>query len=557
MMHLIDFMGAGVRLRAWGAALYRQTTWHAMALALFGGFALLLVATYDGYGVTWDEDVHNYYGQLILSYYATLFQDKSALSWWNLYLYGGAFDFIAALVNKFSPLGVYQTRHLINGMVGLAGIVGCWKLARALAGPRAAFLAALLLAMTPAYYGHSFNNPKDIPFAVASIWALYYIVRMVPLLPRPPLRLAVKFGIAAGFALGVRVGGLLLFCYLGLVASVLIAWELFDTRDLKLAIRQCWTFAWRVLAPAVVVAYPLMLLFWPWAQDAPVSNPLAALAEFSHHAFPWKTLFAGEYYDQADLPRAYLPVHVVLKMPELVVVLTVAALTLGVGLMARRARTEGRHALLAYLVVWFALVFPISYAVAIKAVLFDGMRHFLFVVPPIACLAAIMLDRALDLPKPLLAQRALVALLVAYGAFHASILVRLHPNQYVYYNEFIGGTDGAVGLFKIDYWANSYAETVEKLEAYLRDQYGEDFDTMTFKVKVCGPPLPAAYYFPPNFRMTDREREAEFFISFTNEECHKSLAGTEVARVERMDTLLSVAIDRRDIVRTLTTAQRF
>jgi hypothetical protein len=557
MMLGIHDIGTGSRLRLWAAAVTRHVNWRVMALALFAGFGVLLIATYDGYGVTWDEDVHNYYGQLILSYYASFFQDKSALGWWNLYLYGGAFDFIAALINKVSPLGVYQTRHLINGLVGFAGIAGCWKLTRTLAGPRAAFLAALLLAMTPAYYGHSFNNPKDIPFAAASIWALYYIVRMVPLLPSPPLRLVIKFGIAVGLALGVRVGGLLLFCYLGLAAAVLIAWDLAERRDVVHALRQGWTFTWRVLAPAIVVAYPLMLLFWPWAQDAPITNPLAALAEFSHHSFPWKTLFAGEYYDQADLPRVYLPVHVILKMPELVVVLTLAALTIGIAMMWRQVQVAGRHALLSYLVVCFALVFPIAYAVAIKAVLFDGMRHFLFVVPPIACLSAIMLDRALDWPKPQLAQRALVALLVAYGTFHASILVRLHPNQYVYYNEFIGGTDGAAGLFKIDYWANSYAETVEKLEAFLRDQYGEDFDSMTFKVKVCGPPLPAAYYFPSNFRMTDKEREAEFFISFTNEECHKSLAGTEVVRVERMDTLLSVAIDRRDIVRTLTTAQRF
>jgi hypothetical protein len=178
------------------------------------------------------------------------------------------------------------------------------------------------------------------------------------------------------------------------------------------------------------------------------------------------------------------------------------------------------------------------------------------VVPPIVTIAAIMLDRLIDWPKARLAQRALLTVLVLYGVYHASLMVRLHPNQYIYYNAFIGGTDGAAGNFKLDYWANSYAETVEKLEAYLRDQYGDDFESMTFRVKVCGPPVPASYYFPANFRMTDKDREAEFFVSFTNEECHRSLAGTEVARVERLGTLLSVAIDRRNIVRALNTAFR-
>ena len=68
-----------------------------------------------------------------------------------------------------------------------------------------------------------FNNPKDIPFAVGMVWALYYIVRIVPELPRPRWSLVVKLGLACGLALGVRVGGLLLFGYLGLLLLSFVA----------------------------------------------------------------------------------------------------------------------------------------------------------------------------------------------------------------------------------------------------------------------------------------------------------------------------------------------
>ena len=44
----------------------------------------------------------------------------------------------------------------------------------------------------------------------------------------------------------------------------------------------------------------------------------------------------------------------------------------------------------------------------------------------------------------------------------------LHPDQYVYYNAFVGGVDGAQRKFKLDYWANSYAEAVHGLADYLR-----------------------------------------------------------------------------------------
>src|ERR1700691_1703766 len=123
-----------------------------------------------------------------------------------MYNYGALFDLVAAIVNKVSPLGMFETRHLLNGLIGVVGLIGSWKLGRLLGGPRAGFLAALLLVLIPNYYGLMFNDPKDIPFAVGCIWATYYLVRVVPFLPRPPRRLIVKLGIAIGLAMVVRVG---------------------------------------------------------------------------------------------------------------------------------------------------------------------------------------------------------------------------------------------------------------------------------------------------------------------------------------------------------------
>ena len=160
--------------------------WNALAAALLLGVAVLIGLTFTDYGVTWDEDVHNWYGYFALDYYLSFFADQRALNWLNLYNYGAAFDMAAAALNKFSPLGVYETRHLLNGFVGLFGLVGCWKLGRVLGGPRAGVIALLFLVLTPNYYGQMFNNPKDIPFAVGGVWASYYMVRILPTLPRPP-----------------------------------------------------------------------------------------------------------------------------------------------------------------------------------------------------------------------------------------------------------------------------------------------------------------------------------------------------------------------------------
>jgi len=88
---------------------------------------------------------------------------------------------------------------------------------------------------------------------------------------------------------------------------------------------------------------------------------------------------------------------------------------------------------------------------------------------------------------------------------------------------------------------------VQGLEDYLRAEYGADFKDHDFTVAVCGPPASAAYYFPSNFIYTPDQASAQFFIAFTKDNCNKSLPGKEVYRVTRMDTLLSVVLDRRGV----------
>ncbi len=522
--------------------------WDHLALGLFVIAAALVVVTFTDYGVTWDEDVHNWYGILVLDYYLSGFRDQRCLSWLNLYNYGAAFDLMAALLNRISPFGTYETRHLLNGIMGLVALVGTWKLGRSLAGPRAGFLAALFLVLTPNFYGQMFNNPKDIPFAAGIVWATYYLVRITPQLPRPPWSLLAKLGLATGYALGVRVGGLLVFGYLGLLLLLFLAWRGSEARNVGVVIAEAWTAGWRVLLPVVLVAYPVMLLFWPWAQQSPLAHPLRALAFFSHETFPYGTLFDGRYVPASDLPWTYLPVYIGLALPELVLILLAAAPIAALMAWRRAPAALDRSTALRLFILAFGVIFPVAYAIAIKAVLFDGMRHFIFVLPLIACLAALVGNLLLDRLASLSFRHYAYGALALYGVFHITVMARLHPDEYVYYNGLIGGVEGAVGRFKLDYWANSYAEAVGGLEDHLRAEYGADFMSHEFTVAVCGPPISADYYFPDNFIFTSNREAAEFFIAFTKDNCHKSLPGKEVYRVERLGVLLSVVLDRREVL---------
>src|SRR5262249_50839301 len=199
-----------------------------------------------------------------------------------------------------------------------------------------------------------------------------------------------------------------------------------------------------------------------------------------------------------DLPWAYLPTYIALALPELILTLLLAAPIVAAIALAR-ARAWEPTRVLGFFILGFAIVFPVVYAIAVRAVLFDGMRPFIFTLPPLAVTAALVADLALRRLEAFSLRRVGYGALAVYGLAHVSIMVALHPDQYVYYNAFIGGVDGAERKFKLDYWANSYAEAVRGLEDYLRREYGANFEEREFTVAVCGPPISARYYFPDNF----------------------------------------------------------
>jgi hypothetical protein len=524
-----------------------EASWNRLSFAVIALGTALVLLTFRDYGVTWDEDAHNWYGNFVLDYYLSFFGDKTALHWRDLYNYGAIFDTVAAALNRVSPIGVYETRHLLNGLIGILGLIGCCKLTRAVAGARAGFIAALFLMLTPNYYGQMFNNPKDIPFAVGIVWATYYMVRLVPTLPRPPLRLLAKLGTVIGMAMGVRIGGLLLVCYLGLVLAMDGTWRAIVAHRTVVLADSAWTSLRRVLIPVMLVAYPVMLAFWPWAQTDPIENPLRALAFFSHQTFPFYTLFDGRFFPAADLPWTYLPTYIVVALPELVLVLLVCTPVVAAAGWSRAGGLRREQAIVSF-IIGIGIVFPVAYAIAIKAVLFDGMRHFIFVLPLVTTGAAASADRGLVWLARFRYRRPIWVALALYGFVHVSVMVMLHPDQYVYYNAFVGGVEGAQAKFKLDYWANSYAEAVQGLEDYLRAEYGADFEEREFTVAVCGPPVSANYYFPANFRFVRERARADFFIAFTKDNCDRSLPGRQVYRVERMGALLSVVLDRRDLL---------
>ena len=273
-----------------------------IAAFILAAVAVVAALTFRDYGLGWDDYTHSQYGDLLLKLYGSGFADTRALTFVNLYKYGGGFDMAAALAAKVLPFGLFETRRLIGAAVGILGLFVTWRLGRRIGGPLGGLSALVLLAACPLYYGHTFMNAKDAPFAAAMAVLLLGLTRAFDEYPKPDVRTVVLAGIGLGLAFGSRVlAGIAAPCALAALLFVVVVEG--RAAGWKHAARRCGEFLWTLL-PALALGYLIMGLLWPWSVQSPL-NPLHA-AEYFDTFFekPWDELYDGRLISSPICRRA-------------------------------------------------------------------------------------------------------------------------------------------------------------------------------------------------------------------------------------------------------------
>jgi hypothetical protein len=202
-----------------------------------------------------------------------------------------------------------------------------------------------------------------------------------------------------------------------------------------------------------------------------------------------------------------------------------------------------------------AIVFPVAFQVLFRGPAFTGMRHFLFVLPPLATLAGVgwseLID-ALEMWSGRLASSA-IALMCVCCLWDGVTLVRLHPYENLSYNSLIGGLPGAFRRYDLDYWFNSMPEAIHLLEAFVRDRRLAEVTTSSkiYSVAVCGerPAFDQSVTLPQlHWDFRSKWEESDFFIAPTQMNCDQDIDGEIVGTVERLGVPIAYVKDRRSIV---------
>jgi hypothetical protein len=203
-----------------------------------------------------------------------------------------------------------------------------------------------------------------------------------------------------------------------------------------------------------------MLAVWPFLWDAPVARFLETVRYMSNVTNTKPVLFAGQVYFSNELPRSYLPTLLGITLTEPTWLLFTVGLLYSF-VMMRRGQIDWRTFL--PLQAW--LFIPLLYLLVRQPPMYDGYRHFLFILPPLFITIGVAFQALYDRSKWPGLRGALVAASLLPGVMG---LFYNHPYPYAYYNSFAGGTGGAYRKYETDYWLTCYKELMQSVNSYMQ-----------------------------------------------------------------------------------------
>jgi len=454
--------------------------WHGWPVVLLVTMNLVLGALLvRDYGMSTDESKIYKYAAHSLENYSRVIHGLAPVDFsnGNLDYYGPAFFMAAGLFARLMRfLSITGSGSIAWHFFYLASfqvaILSIYFLCRRWMGTWAAFGGSLLFATQPVFWGHAFINPKDIPFMaffLASVACGFAMVdgisrstafpefgrigsAQLPDLDDCVIRPFARQMLKGSASPVVLLAGLVL----GITTSIRVLGPFAGMIVVLYALYVCPRRAPGVLVPYLAVAGLTSFLTWPFLWTSPLIHFYQSIRVMSE--FPWQgsVLFEGKSILATELPARYLPKMLALQLTESALILFLGGFALAVVKMFR----ERILAPFFVVIIWFLM--PIMAIILAGSTLYDGFRQVFFLIPPVFICAGLALDWVFARLKPIPLRVLALGLMAAGGVYS---IITLHPYEYIYYNGLVGGVRGAFRNYELDYWATSYREAADYVNA--------------------------------------------------------------------------------------------
>lgn len=490
-------------------------------------YLFYVLLSYRSFGATWDEQAVYERGKQLYKHLIDpnersnndLIDRGSDKSVWPTYN-----NSYATALFAFNKDQSYETYHLSNLLFATVLFISAYFfLYFKYKKPWLSILGPLFIVLNPRFFGDIAGNPKDISFAVLyflSIFTIYFIPSVKNIL----LRVFI-LGILFAFTQSSRTLGFTIYFVLLIYDMFVWKYNFIKNKTHKnFIVFFCHESLYLLMI--FICSNFFMLITWPYIGSNYFKNFFDVLATAKQ--FPWlgTVFFMGKNYLSQDIPRYYLFVWLMVGLPVFITVSSIGSI-----ILLKKMWKKNEILFLAVLTIGINL----SIYLITKPVIYNGIRHFSFLLPIFSLLAAIFIIELINANNNKI--RYIFLVFVAANCLSVIISqVKLFPYQYLYFNELVGGLKGGSRYFVTDYWNASFKEAVSWL---IENKIEKN---KKYPVYFCGSSLSMLYYLTENMELVDSYYKADYAVCSEYTKEYKKIPGEVIYTVERDSVPLNFVI---------------
>lgn len=408
---------------------------------------MIALISYDEYGLTWDDNSQHKTGIISYEY---VFSGSQDLLEYKERDYGVAFELPLVIIEKVLDLrdsrSIFLMRHLVTHFFFLVSAFFCFLIIDFLYENK--FLSTigfLLVVLHPRLYAHSFFNTKDIPFM--SMFLICFYVNAVAF-SKKQAKYFILLGVCVGLLINLRIMGVVLFCLIPFFLMI----DALDEKNYKINIKLGFIF--------ICTALATLYITWPFLWLNPIENFIFSFKNMASFRWASLILFNGQFIKAEEVNWNYIPVWFSITTPIFYIITGGLGFVLLVFQFIKKpsiflSNSKERNNLF-FLICFLS---PVVSVIAMRSVLYDGWRHLYFIYPSFVLLSVYGLS---FLYKKNTKKIFVIAPFIVF-IFIASFMIKNHPFQHVYFNEFVDtkSPEHLRKQFELDYWGTSYKQALE------------------------------------------------------------------------------------------------
>ncbi|MDP4011903.1 MAG: hypothetical protein Q8P72_06820 [Candidatus Roizmanbacteria bacterium] len=390
-----------------------------------------------------------------------------------------------ALLYALNDSNSYDNYHLLNMIFSSFIFVGMYEILLITYNKwQYAILGPVFLFFMPRFLGHIPTNPKDIPFATV------YILSLLAILLRrsfsPFLRVLV-LGLLIGLTASLRFVGFSL-------VIVYFLYMFIESFHEKHIFRRQWENALETCVVGILT-FTVFMASLPYIGADPFNHTIELMKV--NTSYPWLgtiRLF-GQSYSKDSFPPLYTLLWLFITTPISILCLS------AFGIIASVSNKMNKLQLLLII----SLSVQIIFYIVLKPFVYNGLRHYLFLLPQFALFAVIAL---ISFKEHVRLNMLIVVLLCIEAGIILITYFKLHPYEYTYFNPIVKMSYDVTRDFDFDYWATSDRKSLEWLKSHQNKKNP--------KIFLCSTSPSLQIYYPEAINVTDNILRAEYIVCNDN-----------------------------------------